>query len=170
MTGGRQEFRMGARSTRAPFHAQIFLCAGEISRNRPLGRGTICKSPMPQWDLDPASMADKPPLSPETPLRRRGRPSRKEELQRALAELGVDPALVDPLRVLASIAGDAEAAPTARVAAAKTLLAARDPAGKPGKGKGRSSKKALAQRRAARAGGRGTPWGDDLEPNGRRAQ
>ena len=154
----------------ARFHAQIFLCAGEISGNRPLGRGTICKSPMPQRDLDPASMADKSPLNPETPCRRRGRPSRKEELQRALEELGVDPALVDPLRVLASIAGDAAAAPTARVAAAKTLLAARDPAKKLGKGKGRSSKKALVQSRAARAGGRGTPWGDDLEPDGRGPQ
>ena len=78
--------------------------------------------------------------------------------------------MVDPLRVLASIAGDAAAAPTARVAAAKTLLAARDPAKKLGKGKGRSSKKALVQSRAARAGGRGTPWGDDLEPDGRGPQ
>src|SRR5262245_55510226 len=111
-------------------------------------------------------MADKSPLNPETPCRRRGRPSRKEELQRALEELGVDPALVDPLRVLASIAGDAAAAPTAWVAAAKTLMAAPGQANRPGKGQGRSSKKVLVQRRAARAGGRSTTWGDDLEPDG----
>src|SRR5262249_31664747 len=100
VTGGSRKSEGGSRYDLARFHAQIFLCAGEISGNRPLGHGTICKSPMPQRDLDPASMADKSPLNPEAPCRRRGRPSRKEELQRALEELGVDPALVDPLRVL----------------------------------------------------------------------
>src|SRR5262245_9626499 len=117
-------------------------------------------------------MAEKPSLKPENPRRRRGRPSRKEELQRALAELGVDPALVDPLRVLASVASDAAAAPTARVAAAKALLRQRDPAAikQSGKGSARLSARVRAQRAAARAGGRGTPWGDDLEPNGRRPQ
>jgi hypothetical protein len=120
---------------------------------------------MPQWDMAMTSMADKSPLTPETLRRRGGRPSRKEELQRALAELGVDPASVDPLRVLASIAADAGAAVTARVAAAKSLLAARD--SKPGNGKARLPKKALAQRRAARAGGRKTGWGEDLWPDGR---
>src|SRR5262245_30307872 len=116
-------------------------------------------------------MAEKPSLKPENPRRRRGRPSRKEELQRALAELGVDPASVDPLRVLASVAGDAAAAPTARVAAAKALLRQHPAAIKQsGKGKARLSARVRAQRAAARAGGRGTPWGDDLEPNGRRPQ
>jgi len=120
---------------------------------------------MPQWVLALSSMVDKSSLTPESPRRRCGRPSRKEELRRALAELGVDPAAVDPLRVLASIAGNVDAAPTARVAAAKTLLAVREPAGKPGKGK--ASKKARAARAAARAGGRKTGWGEDLWPDGR---
>jgi hypothetical protein len=47
-------------------------------------------------------------------------------MRHALAELGTDPALVDPLRVLASIAADRSMPPTARVAACKALLAARD--------------------------------------------
>src|SRR5262245_56948695 len=81
---------------------------------------------MLQRDLDPTSMAEKPALNPETPRRRLGRPSRKEEVERALAELEVDPALVDPLRVLASIAGDVAAPASARVMACKALLAARD--------------------------------------------
>src|SRR5262245_581468 len=71
-------------------------------------------------------MADKPALNPENPRRKRGRPSRQEELQRALAELGVDPATIDPRRILAAIAGDAAAPAGARVMACKALLAARD--------------------------------------------
>ena len=111
-------------------------------------------------------MAKKPPLNPEKPPPRRGRPSRKEELARALAEIGCDPALVNPRRVLASIAGDADAPASARVAAAKALLDQRNPP----ETKARSSKKALAQRAAASAGGRGSGWGDDLDwgPNGAR--
>jgi hypothetical protein len=114
-------------------------------------------------------MAKKSHLNPEPPRRRRGRPTREEELQRALVELGVDPALVDPLRVLASVAGDAAAPASARVAAARALLAARDSAGKrrPSSGKA-EGKKALAARAAAMAGGRGSEWGDDLVWTGRR--
>jgi hypothetical protein len=77
---------------------------------------------MLQRDVDVTSMADKPPLNPETPRRKRGRPSRKAEVQRALAELGVDPASIDPRRVLAAIAGDVDAPAGARVAACRTLL------------------------------------------------
>src|SRR5262249_20201776 len=77
-------------------------------------------------------------------------------------ELGIDPALVDPLRVLASVAGDATAPASARVAAARALLAARDPARnrRPSNGKA-EGKKALAARAAATAG-RGAGGGDDL--------
>ena len=67
-------------------------------------------------------MATNPKKSP----RRRGRPSKQEELQRSLAEIGIDPALIDPLRILASIAANRSMPPTARVAACKALLAARD--------------------------------------------
>jgi len=67
-------------------------------------------------------MAENPALNPETPRRKRGRPSRKEEVKQALAEIGVDPALIDPRRILASIAGDAEAPAGARVQACRTLL------------------------------------------------
>jgi hypothetical protein len=71
-------------------------------------------------------MAEKAALNPETPRRRRGRPSRKEEVQRALAEFGVDPALIDPCRILAAIAADADAPAGARVAACRTLLGVKD--------------------------------------------
>src|SRR5262249_18762990 len=84
---------------------------------------------MPQWALDPTSMVEKATLNPdnsETPRRRRGRPSRKEEVQRALAELGVDPATIDPRRVLAAIASDTTAPAGARVAACKVLLGVKD--------------------------------------------
>src|SRR5262245_21673826 len=115
-------------------------------------------------------MAKKSPLNPEPPRRRRGRPTREEELRRALVELGVDPALVDPLRVLASVAGDAGAPPSARVAAARALLAARDPARNERPSNGKAGKKALAARAAATAGGRGSGWGDDLAWTGGRRQ
>ena len=42
-----------------------------------------------------------------------------------LAVAGVDPASIDPLRILAGILADEACPPTARVAAAKVLLAAR---------------------------------------------
>jgi hypothetical protein len=66
------------------------------------------------------------PTTPEKPRRRPGRPTRQEEMQRALAQIGLDPTLIDPLRILASIAANKNMPPTARVAAAKALLAARD--------------------------------------------
>jgi hypothetical protein len=47
-------------------------------------------------------------------------------VQRALAELGVDPQTVDPLAVLASIMMDATLPASARVQAARALIAARD--------------------------------------------
>jgi hypothetical protein len=77
---------------------------------------------MLQRHLDLTSMAEKAALNPEPPRRRRGRPSRKEEVQRALTELGVDPSLINPRRVLAAIAGDTSAPAGARVAACKALL------------------------------------------------
>jgi hypothetical protein len=67
-------------------------------------------------------MAEKPALNPETPRRKRGRPSRQEEVRQALATVGCDPALIDPKRILASIAADADAPAGARVAACRTLL------------------------------------------------
>jgi hypothetical protein len=87
-----------------------------------------------------------------------------------LVEVGCDPALVDPRRVLAAIAGDVDAPASARVAAAKALLDQRNPAGTTGKGKA-EPKRVVAQRAAANAG-EGTPWGDDLDwgSNGRRPQ
>ena len=82
------------------------------------------QAPMLQRDLDPTSMADKPPLNSETPRRRRGRPTREEEVRRALAELGLDPSSIDPRKILAAIAADLSAPAGARVAACKGLLAA----------------------------------------------
>jgi hypothetical protein len=64
----------------------------------------------------------------EKPLRPRGRPSKEEEVRQALAEAGCDPMAIDPLRILASIAVNRSMPPTARVAACRVLIAARDPA------------------------------------------
>jgi hypothetical protein len=105
----------------------------------------------------------------EKPRRRRGRPTREEEMARTLAELGVDPALIDPKRILAAIACDTDAAPSARVAAAKALLGQRDrgpvEVKEPGtdKAEARTSKKAVAARAAATAG-LDSDWGEDLLP------
>jgi hypothetical protein len=79
-------------------------------------------------------------------------------VRRALATVGCDPASVDPKRVLASIAGDAAAPASARVMAAKALLGQRHKQ----RSNGKLGKKALAQRAAARAGGGGSDWGNDL--------
>jgi hypothetical protein len=108
--------------------------------------------------------------TPQKLRRRPGRPTRQEELQQTLAELGIDPALIDPRRILASIASDADAPASARVSAARALLLeqrGRAPAEmkQPGKDKAeaRPSKKAAAARAAATAGGAGTLWGSDLD-------
>jgi hypothetical protein len=58
----------------------------------------------------------------EKSRRRPGRPTREAELRRAMAEFGIDPALIDPRRVLASIAVDTNAPASARVQAARALL------------------------------------------------
>ena len=94
----------------------------------------------------------------EKSRRRPGRPTREEEVRRALAELGLDPALLDPRRVLAEIASDKNAPASARVSAAKALL---EQTKQPDKGKA-EPKRVLAQRAAATAGGMGSGWGDDL--------
>lgn len=65
-----------------------------------------------------------PDKSPGASKARGGRPTRGEALRRRIAAVGVDPALVDPKRVLAGIAVDEQAPATARVAAARALLAA----------------------------------------------
>jgi hypothetical protein len=70
-------------------------------------------------------MVEKPALNPEPARRKRGRPTLKAEVQRALAELGVDPRSVDPLAVLAGIMMDATVPASARVQAARALIAAR---------------------------------------------
>jgi hypothetical protein len=72
-------------------------------------------------------MANKTTLTPEAPRRRRGRPTKEEEVRRALAELGgIDPATIDPRKILAAIASDPGAPASARVAACKTLLGVQD--------------------------------------------
>ena len=47
-------------------------------------------------------------------------------MRQALAEIGVDPALIDPRRILAAIAINKSMPPTARVAACKALLGVKD--------------------------------------------
>jgi hypothetical protein len=99
--------------------------------------------------------------TPEEPRRRPGRPTRQEEVRRALAELGLDPALLDPRRVLAEIASDKNAPASARVAAAKALLDERRNPAETKQPKA-EPKRVVAQRAAASAGGAGSGWGDDL--------
>lgn len=55
--------------------------------------------------------------------RRPGRPTREEAEARRIRAVGVDPALVDPRRILAAIAIDQEAPAAARVSACRTLIA-----------------------------------------------
>jgi len=98
----------------------------------------------------------------EKSRRRPGRPTRQEEVRRALAELGLDPSLLDPRRVLAEIASDKTAPASARVSAAKALLEQRTRVVGNGKAE---PKRVVAQRAAATAGGAASGWGDDLDPN-----
>ena len=72
-------------------------------------------------------MAEKSAEIPGPPRRKRGRPSRQEAAARALAALAIDPQTVDPLAVLASIMMDPTLPASARVQAARALIAARDP-------------------------------------------
>jgi len=84
----------------------------------------------------------------------------------------VDPALINPMNILAAIAADLSAPPSARVMACRWLLTARDPARMKQQSNGKLGKKALAQRAASRAGGKDSGWGDDLvwSPGGGRRQ
>ena len=52
-----------------------------------------------------------------------GRPTRAEALRRRIEAVGVDPDLVDPLKILAGIAIDETASASARVAACRVLIA-----------------------------------------------
>ena len=65
--------------------------------------------------------------TPEKPRRRTGRPSKAEEVRRVLAGIGIDPTAIDPLRILAAIAANGSMPPTARVAACRALIMAREP-------------------------------------------
>lgn len=67
--------------------------------------------------------------TPAKPLARSGkakggRPTRAEALRRRIEAAGIDPAQVDPTRILASIAVDVNAPAAARVSACKVLIAA----------------------------------------------
>jgi len=62
----------------------------------------------------------------EKSTRRRGRPSKQEEVRRMLAEIGIDPSAIDPARILAALAASKSTPPTARVMACKALLGLRD--------------------------------------------
>jgi isopentenyldiphosphate isomerase len=65
-------------------------------------------------------------IIPEKSHRRRGRPSKAEEVRRVLAEIGIDPSAIDPLRILAGLAASKSTPATARVAACKVLLGVKD--------------------------------------------
>lgn len=78
---------------------------------------------------------------------KRGRPSRAEASKKALEALaaaGVDPATVDPRRILESIAADTSAPASARVQACRALLADRDPEDPKGRADSKLNARALA--------------------------
>jgi hypothetical protein len=85
----------------------------------------IGNCPCPNRILTVTRRLIKMTTNPRKSPRPRGRPSREDELRRAMAEFGIDPELVDPRRVLASIAVDTNAPASARVAAARALLGGR---------------------------------------------
>lgn len=117
-TGRAMTSRAGMRRFRAR--------ADENSRGRLWACGRIYQAPTLQPDMDATAMAENPALNPETPRRKPGRPSKAEEVRRALAGVGCDPALIDPKRILASIAADADAPAGARVAACRVLLGVKE--------------------------------------------
>src|SRR5262245_44236657 len=71
-------------------------------------------------------MVEKSAINPGPPRRKRGRPTREEAAARALATLAIDPQSVDPLAVLAGIMMNPALPASARVQAARALIAARD--------------------------------------------
>lgn len=74
----------------------------------------MANSPKPKTPKNP---------SPRVGKAKGGRPTRAEALRKRALACGVDPATVDPLRVLAGLAIDASAPAAARVAACRVLLA-----------------------------------------------
>lgn len=62
-----------------------------------------------------------------------GRPSKKDELRRAIDEMSVDPEMVDPFRILSAIAVDPKVAPSTRITACVALIEHPPRAAEPGK-------------------------------------
>jgi len=62
-----------------------------------------------------------------------GRPSRRDELRKAIEEAGVDVDMVDPHRLLAAIAIDSKVAPMTRIQACVALIEHPRRAADPGK-------------------------------------
>jgi hypothetical protein len=71
-------------------------------------------------------MANEAATVPGKPRPKGGRPTRAEATAKALAALAIDPRTVDPLAVLAGIMVDVSLPASARVQAARALIAARD--------------------------------------------
>ena len=99
-------------------------------------------------------MAGKPAVTPGRPKRKRGRPTRAEASAKALA--GVNLAAVDPVVVLRTIAADCSMPGTARVQAARSLLALENAAHVPPIRERMGKKQQREQ--AARTAGAGTGW------------
>jgi hypothetical protein len=70
-------------------------------------------------------MANEAATGPGKPRRKGGRPTRAEATAKALAALAIDPRTVDPIAVLAGIMADVSLPASARVQAARALIAAR---------------------------------------------
>jgi hypothetical protein len=109
-------------------------------------------------------MADDPAVTPAKPKSKGGRPSRAAASAKALR--GIDPAAIDLVMVLRTIAADRSAPASARVNACRTLLALPgDPEARRKAAEAavlaRPTKKALQQRAASEAG-TNSDWGSLL--------
>jgi hypothetical protein len=102
--------------------------------------------------MDRCPMAANPVVTPAKPKRRTGRPTRAEASAKALA--GVNLAEVNPELILRAIAADVSMPGTARVQAARSLLALENA---PPPVREKLGKKELRARAAATAG-EGTDW------------
>jgi hypothetical protein len=89
-------------------------------------------------------MGDDPTITPEASRRKGGRPSRLEASAKALH--GVDPAAVDPVKILREIAADSSQPGSTRVAACRALLGLQE---QPAEPDGRVNERAIALMRRA---------------------
>jgi hypothetical protein len=133
MTGGLRKSQVSPLYKRMPPHAGILRARMKNSRNPGRQGATycgrlggnpnlICRND----NLEMIPMANEAATGLGKPRPKGGRPTRAEATAKALAVLAIDPRTVDPLAVLAGIMVDVSLPASARVQAARALIAARD--------------------------------------------